>query len=46
MYFPCAGAFAVLYRELGLSGMIKSVIVMAITAFFVGGIMRFILIGV
>jgi ferrous iron transport protein B len=27
MYFPCAGAFAVLYRELGFSGMIKSVIV-------------------
>lgn len=46
MYFPCAGAFAVLYRELGFSGMIKSVIVMATTAFFVGGIMRFILIGI
>lgn len=46
MYFPCAGAFAVLYRELGLSGMIKSVIIMATTAFFVGGIMRFILIGI
>jgi len=46
MYFPCAGAFAVLYRELGLSGMIQSVLIMATTAFFVGGIMRFILIGI
>lgn len=45
MYFPCAGAFAVLYRELGFSGLVKSVFVMVCAAFFVGGMMRFILIG-
>ncbi|NLV26209.1 MAG: ferrous iron transporter B, partial [Methanomicrobiales archaeon] len=45
MYFPCAGAFAVLYRELGIIGLVKSVFVMVCVAFLVGGIMRFIFIG-
>ena len=46
MYFPCAGAFAVLYKELGLVDLGKAVFVMVCTAFLVGGIIRFILCGI
>lgn len=46
MYFPCAGAFSVLYKELGLVDLCKAVFVMVCTAFLVGGIIRFILIGI
>jgi ferrous iron transport protein B len=46
MYFPCVGAFAVLYKELGLVDMGKAVLVMVCTAFLTGGIIRFILIGI
>lgn len=46
MYFPCAGAFAVLYKELGFVDLGKAVFVMVCTAFFVGGIVRFILCGI
>jgi len=46
MYFPCVGVFAVLYKELGMVDMGKAVSVMVITAFLVGGLMRFILIGI
>lgn len=46
MYFPCVGAFAVLYKELGLVDLGKAVFVMVCTAFLVGGIVRFILIGI
>lgn len=46
MYFPCVGAFAVLYKELGLFDLGKAVAIMVCTAFLVGGLVRFILIGI
>jgi len=45
IYFPCVATFTVLLRELGLKDMIKSTLIMVLTALTVGGILRLILIG-
>ena len=45
IYFPCVGTFAVLVKELGISDMLKSASIMVFTALLVGGLMRFLLIG-
>ena len=45
IYFPCVATFTVLLRELGLKDMIKSTLIMILTALTVGGILRLILIG-
>jgi len=41
VYFPCIATFVVLVRELGIIDMFKSVVVMLITTFFVGGFINF-----
>ena len=41
VYFPCIATFVVLVRELGIFDMFKSVVVMLITTFFVGGFINF-----
>jgi ferrous iron transport protein B len=46
VYFPCVGTFAVMFRELGIRGMIKATAFMAGTAFVIGGAMRFVLLGI
>jgi len=46
VYFPCVGTFAVMFRELGIRDMIKATAFMICTAFVVGGVMRFVLLGV
>ncbi|MBN1539470.1 MAG: ferrous iron transporter B, partial [Candidatus Thermoplasmatota archaeon] len=46
VYFPCVATFAVLFRELGIRDMMKATAIMIGTALLVGGIMRFILIGI
>ncbi len=46
VYFPCVGTFAVMFRELGVGGMIRATAFMAGTAFVVGGAMRAVLLGV
>ncbi len=43
VYFPCVATFIVLTRELGIKDMLKSAILMVITAIIVGGILNFIL---
>lgn len=45
MYFPCTATFAVLVKELGVKDMMKSVAVMLLAVFIVGGLMKFALIG-
>ena len=40
MYFPCVGTFAILFKELGIKDMSKSVLIMLISAFSVGGILN------
>jgi ferrous iron transport protein B len=45
VYFPCVGTFAVMFRELGVRGMIRATAFMAGTAFVVGGVMRAVLLG-
>ncbi len=45
IYFPCVATFTVLLKELGLKDMIKSTVIMILTALTVGGILRLILIG-
>jgi ferrous iron transport protein B len=45
MFFPCVGTFSVLIKELGIRDTVLSVAVMVATAFTVGGLMRFILLG-
>ncbi len=42
MYFPCVGTFVILYKELGIKDMSKSVLIMLISAFSVGGILNII----
>ncbi|MCK4420446.1 ferrous iron transporter B [candidate division WOR-3 bacterium] len=42
MYFPCVATFVVLVRELGFWDMIKSTIIMIVSAFFVGWILNLI----
>lgn len=45
IYFPCAATFVVLVRELGVSDMLKAVLIMLAVTLFVGGGMNFILGG-
>jgi ferrous iron transport protein B len=46
MYFPCAATFAVLFKELGVKDLLKSVSIMITAVLIVGSIMRLILLGV
>jgi ferrous iron transport protein B len=43
MFFPCIATFAVLWKELGLSGLVKSIGVMLIAVFLTGGVLNLIL---
>ncbi len=43
MYFPCVATFAVLVKELGIKDMLKSAIIMIISALLVGGLLNLIL---
>ena len=43
MYFPCVATFAVLVRELGIKDMLKSTLIMIISALLVGGTLNLIL---
>ncbi len=43
MYFPCVATFAVLIRELGIKDMLKSAVIMIISALLVGGLLNLIL---
>jgi len=43
MFFPCMAAFVVLYRELGLKDLLKSMAIMITAALTVGGILNLIL---
>lgn len=40
MYFPCVATFAILFKELGIKDTAKSVLIMLIAAFSVGGILN------
>jgi ferrous iron transport protein B len=42
MYFPCVATFVVLTKELGFWDMLKSAIIMVVSAFFVGWILNLI----
>jgi ferrous iron transport protein B len=46
IYFPCAASFAVIFKELGIRDMAKSVAIMLSTALVIGVLMRLLLIGV
>ena len=46
IYFPCVGTFAVLLKELGVKDLLKSTLIMIVTALLVGGIMRVVLLGI
>jgi ferrous iron transport protein B len=46
MYFPCMATFVVMFKELGIKGLLHAMLVMFVMAFAVGGLMRLILIGV
>jgi len=43
MYFPCVATFAVLVKELGVKDMLKSTIIMVLSALLVGGALNLIL---
>ena len=43
LYFPCVATFAVLLRELGLKDMLKSVLIMVLSAVVVGTLLNLIL---
>jgi ferrous iron transport protein B len=43
MYFPCIATFTALLRELGWKDMMKSLAIMAVATFIVGGLLRIIL---
>jgi len=46
IYFPCAASFAVIFKELGIRDMAKSVAIMLSTALVIGVLMRLLLIGI
>ena len=46
VYFPCVGTFAVMFRELGIRGMMMATGYMVCTAFLVGGVMKAVLLGI
>ncbi|MHC4201657.1 MAG: FeoB small GTPase domain-containing protein [Planctomycetota bacterium] len=43
MYFPCVATFAVMMKELGVKGMLKSAAVMFASAFAVGGLLNLVM---
>lgn len=43
MYFPCVATFVILIKELGVKDMLKSALIMIISALIVGGILNLIL---
>jgi ferrous iron transport protein B len=43
MYFPCVATFAVLFKELGIKDMAKSVAIMVSSALIVGGLLNLLL---
>jgi ferrous iron transport protein B len=43
IFFPCIATFVVLLKELGIANMIKSAVIMIVTALVVGGILNLIL---
>jgi ferrous iron transport protein B len=43
MFFPCIATFIVLLKELGLTGLLKSTLVMVIAALLTGGLLNLIL---
>jgi len=43
MYFPCIATFSVLFRELGWKDMLKSLAIMMLATFIVGGALRMLL---
>lgn len=43
MYFPCIATFVVLWKELGLSGLIKATAIMVVLSTIVGGIINIII---
>jgi ferrous iron transport protein B len=43
MFFPCIATFVVLFKELGVADMFKSILVMLISSFIVGGLLNAIL---
>jgi len=43
MYFPCVATFAVLLKELGIIDLLKSTLVMVLTALITGGLLNMIL---
>jgi len=46
IYFPCAASFAIIFKELGIRDMAKSVAIMLSTALVIGVLMRLLLIGI
>ena len=43
MFFPCVATFTVMSKELGLKGMIKSSLIMILSAVVVGGLLNLVL---
>jgi ferrous iron transport protein B len=43
MYFPCVATFAVLLKELGVIDLLKSTLIMILSAFITGGLLNIIL---
>ncbi len=43
MYFPCVATFAILLRELGIIDLLKSILIMVLTAILTGGFLNIIL---
>ncbi|RLI91026.1 MAG: hypothetical protein DRO95_05080, partial [Candidatus Altiarchaeales archaeon] len=40
IYFPCIATFAMLWKELGFKGLLKSIIILIISAFTFGGLLH------
>jgi ferrous iron transport protein B len=43
MYFPCVATFAVLLKELGIRDMIKSTVIMVLSALITGSLVNLVL---
>ncbi len=43
MYFPCVATFAVLLKELGIIDLLKSTLIMVLSALFTGGLLNIVL---
>ena len=46
MYFPCVATFTVLWKELGILDLLKSTLIMILSAFLAGGVLNMILTAV